>query len=120
MTFWYRYVDIQYAGYDPWAEFEQPPSTLNDLKVELREYEVLKETPKGVWLYASRGYGFRSTTFVRQEARKRFAAPTKDEALRDFIARKQAQVRIYSARLARAERAIELATKKTFKFALSA
>lgn len=92
---WWRAEDKRYANYDPWAEFEQPDGS--HLKIELRSYEVLRHTPKGVFL--SVGLFDRQEEFVRGKAHKQFAVPTKELALRDLIIRKQHHVRGCKARL---------------------
>lgn len=102
---WYRYIDIQHA----------PPlddgylSITGDVKVYLQKYKVVKETPKGVWLqylsiFVTQGDSDRR--FVLIGTRKQFACPTIEQALESFVARKKAQIRIYTARIKRAERAL--------------
>lgn len=104
---WYRYEDVQYAP---------PPDEWGDrhgtgrLAVELRTYEVVKHTPKGVWI----DYAF-GRRFVLREANKRFACPTKGEAAASFKARKLRQAKIYEARASRARRALSLV--ETYGFA---
>jgi hypothetical protein len=108
-TTWYRYHDVAYStGYDEFTD----RSTGSVIEVELKEYEVLRHTPKGVWINAS---PFRSSTslkdladekFVLLSARKRFAHPTRKEAMTSFLARKKAQIRIYEARISRAKTAL--------------
>lgn len=56
---------------------------------------VLKETPKGVWI----GYHWDDRRFVLRDARKRYACPTKLEALESFRQRKRRQYEIYRARI---------------------
>lgn len=95
--FFYRYDDIVFAA--PVDEFDNPTGP-GRLAVRLRKYEVIRATPKGVWLDIGR--------FVRLDARKRFACPTVAEAAESFRARKERQRAIYEARANRAERALEL------------
>ena len=68
------------------------------------ELPVLKVTPKGFWIDMC-GFG-RIKRFVLARGRKRFAHPTKEEALQAFIYRKKAQVKILSDRLASAKAAL--------------
>ena len=75
------------------------------ISLTLYSYPVTKQTPCGVWLELLYGGGKR---FVLTSARKRFACPTKEEALESFKARKRRQVRILRARLDEAERALTL------------
>ena len=116
--YFYRYEDVVYSlGVD---EFDDPiPGGW--VRVELREYRVLRRTPKGVRIEdwgiprvrrLSDGseklvYG----KFVLLDARKRFACPTKEEALDSFKARKKKQIRILKEQLKRAEDALSFADK---------
>lgn len=60
-------------------------------EVACEEYEVLKKTAKGVWVQDKYGCGYKK--FVLNCARKRFAYPTKKQALESFIKRKQSQLK---------------------------
>lgn len=71
--------------------------------IYLRVYNVIKHTPCGVWIELPYGMGKR---FILNYARKRYALPTKEEALKSFRARKQRQVEIYRAKLEIAELAL--------------
>lgn len=57
------------------------------VSVYLCEYEVVKQTPKGVWV----GF-FGDKHFVLNESRKKFAWPTKELAKESFIIRKKRQI----------------------------
>jgi hypothetical protein len=81
--------EIRYRVEAVWFEATQ---------LSLRQYEVIRKTPKGLWI-CDGGV----ERFVLNEGRKRFAVETRDEALKDFKARKWAQVRILKANLERAE-----------------
>lgn len=104
---WYRYEDIQYAA--PVDEFDRPCGK-GELLVLLREYPVLRHTPKGVWLAGTGDlrYSHHIDRFVRNDAKKRFACPTIEEAKESFIARKRRQASINHARAERAEEAIKI------------
>lgn len=109
-TLWYRYVDVQYAP--PLDEFGCPCGR-GSLKVEKRTFEVIRTTPKGVWLrpwYEDFG-SLDAPRFVRLDARKRYACPTEAEALASYVERKKAQVRIYEARALRARQALDMARR---------
>ena len=96
----YRYEDVQYAAsLDEWEN----PVGEGELRVRLLKYTVLRHTPKGTWVG---GAGW--SRFVRREATKRFALPTIEEARESFVKRKQKQISIYTHRIARAKRALEL------------
>lgn len=92
----YRYEDVVYAT--PFDDEGRYPGTL---KLELREYAVLRRTAKGVWI----GVGG-DERFVLTTARRRYACLTIEEACESFIARKKAEIRIHEARVARARQAL--------------
>ena len=94
---WWYAKDRRYANYDPWAEFEQPSGS--HLVLELDWYVVVRHTPKGVWLRAP----FQGEFFVRGNAIRQRAVPTKELAIRDLVARKKRHVAGAAARLARAQ-----------------
>lgn len=65
------------------------------VEVKLRQYAVIKRTPKGCRV--SLGYGV--YRLVLDSARKRFAHETVEAARESFVARKRRQIRIYEARI---------------------
>jgi hypothetical protein len=65
--------------------------------------DVESVTKRGVWVSV---YGMRK--FVLDNARKRYAYPTVEQALESFHARKRRQVQILRARLQEAEAALTL------------
>ena len=87
MTYWYRYRDEYFRE--------------GDVRIFEQVLKVLKETPKGVWLNDSG-----NRRFVLRDARKRFACPTRQEALESFIARKRLQRSFALGTAERAEIAI--------------
>lgn len=91
----YRYETVQYASLGMDGDFEIPK--IPNPKVELRTYNLLKETPKGYWIgYESLEIGsLRSKgIWVSKTSRKRFAYPTKKEALDNFIKRNEKRIEI--------------------------
>lgn len=106
---WYRFEDVQYASLVD--EFDNPVGT-GRLDVVMRQYKVIKLTPKGVWLCEVIGdFMSPDQRFVRRTARKRFACPTIEEATESFIARKQRQAKILTSQARRALRAIDIIKK---------
>lgn len=104
--YFYRYKEVTYSlGMD---QFDYPlPGS--DLKVELERYRVIKRTPKGAWIDCG-GWGLNSDKkLVLLDSKKRFACPTKKEALESFKARKRRQIKIVKAQLKRAEEALSAA-----------
>lgn len=111
----YRFEDVHYsAGVD---EYDTPLSG-GSVCVELREYPILKRTPKGAWISECWVWSNtmpwpgeetrqdRGEKFVLLSARKRFAAETKEQALEDYRARKRAQLRILTLRKRSVENAL--------------
>lgn len=97
---WFRFEDVAYSsGLD---EFDMPLGS-GSVGIRIQKYFVTKVTPKGVWLtscfWANDISWSKYDRFVRNNARKRFACPTEQEALESFVARKKAQRKIYKHRL---------------------
>ncbi len=111
MAVWYRATETTTGtGYvDEWGDWHRTGDSSVTILIE--ELEVLKVTPKGVWLAYCSQYSDRR--FVLNESRKRFACPTIKEALDSFVARKERQAGIYEARDRTARRAIKLARTGT-------
>jgi hypothetical protein len=105
VKFWYRYVDVSYA---PLLDEYDMPMGDGVLKIECRQFRVLKHTPKGVWLSDTACLGYKR--FVLNKSKKRFACATKEEAIDSFVARKKRQHSVYMHRAKRAEAALYLAT----------
>jgi len=101
-THWYRYEDVQFAAMCDEFGHSEGPGTM---QLMCHEYRVLKETPCGVWL------DLFQKRFVKRNAKKRFACPTKEEALKSFKRRKEVQIRILQAQLDRAFRALQMAAE---------
>lgn len=117
MAVWYRATETTTGtGYvDEWGDWHRTGDSSVTILIE--ELEVLKVTPKGVWLkvdsYDIHGMVYRDRRFVLKECRKRYACPTIKEALDSFVARKERQAGIYEARARTARRAIKLARTGT-------
>lgn len=114
---WYRAEESTVGtGYvDEYGDWHRTGDS--SVLIRIHELEVLKRTPKGVWL-KHESYGYNGTVasdrrFVLNECRKRFACPTIKEALDSFVARKERQAEIYEARARTARRAIKLARTGT-------
>ena len=91
----YRYVAVEYASLGVDGDYES--SKFPNPKLELRDYDLIKETPKGYWI----GYGFYipnnlrgNAKWVSKTGRKRYAYPTKEEALENYIKRTQKRIKI--------------------------
>lgn len=86
----YRYQYQEYASIDQDGEYYSPK--LPNPKLELSTFRLIKETPKGYWIGYEHWFSFRK--WVSKTARKRYAYPTKEEALESFIKRTQRRIRI--------------------------
>ena len=91
---WYRYEDKSYSVADEWGDHHH-----SDLQIQERTFPVVRHTPKGVVL---RWSPFGGEIRVCHHWRKKFAAPTKREALEGLIARKEREASIHEARAGRA------------------
>jgi len=91
----FRYEAVEYASIGYNVEYET--LAFPNPKVELREYNLWKETPKGYWIgYGKPGALNNGGIWVSKTARKRFAYPTKKEAMENFIKRNERRVKILS------------------------
>lgn len=91
----YRYETREYASLDMDGEYE--PSPYPNPKLEVTEFSLHRETPKGYWI----GYGDYvrkhlrgSSHWVSKTSKKRYAYPTKTEALVNYIKRTERRVKI--------------------------
>ncbi|NTU49579.1 MAG: hypothetical protein HGA87_01550 [Desulfobulbaceae bacterium] len=71
------------------------------------EYRLIRETPKGYWIEDEWSIDKR---WVSKTARKRYAYPTKAEALDSFIARKRRQISILRHQAKHAQEKYDYAT----------
>jgi hypothetical protein len=95
----YRYEAKKYATADADGEYSLP--RLPNPKLELTTFVMVSATPKGYWIAYPNFEGFSDwKRWVSKTARKRFAYPTKEEALNGFIARTRARIRILDRQLA--------------------
>lgn len=116
----YRYEAIQYASKDADGEYCSPifPSA----SLVCNRYDLIKETPKGYWI------GFRSLRtdtdslskhywkkWVSKTSRKRFAYPTKEEALVNYIKRTEKRIKILKNQILSSNLALGIAEGKLKK-----
>lgn len=62
------------------------------IHVNLSIYVLLRETPKGYWIVPKYCAYEKFKRFILKRSKKRFAYPTKKEALQNFKLRKQSQI----------------------------
>lgn len=94
----YRYDAVEYASLGRDGDFE--PSKFPNPKVELSEFSLLKETPKGCWICYGKQDGISGfKRWVSKTSKKRYAYPTKQEALHSFIKRNERRAKILGRQL---------------------
>lgn len=112
--FYYRYEDRMYAGCTLTEWGSEHYYTVGP-ELKLLTFRVIKHTPQGAWIEPWFGEMFTlrgEKRWVSNYARKRYALPTKQEALHSFCCRKQRQISIYEARADTAKRALRLAERE--------
>lgn len=90
MTF-YRYEAVQYAEHDIDGELVSP--RFPNPTIELRKYDMIKQTAKGYWI-GDKSFPLLARKWVSTTSKKKFAYPTKDEALLNFIKRTEKRITI--------------------------
>jgi hypothetical protein len=76
-----------------------------------RTFEVVKETPKGYWLKETFTYSPHRLHWVPKKSIKRYAYPSKTEALINFIKRTEKHASILGSRLYDCKNTLEQARK---------
>ena len=104
----YRYEDHETSSVDEFGDVIH--KVVPNPTVRLYTYNLHKETPKGYWI----GYGYYAPNMLRGNSRwvsktglKRYAYPTKEEALENFIKRREKQIKILKYRVWSAEIALK-------------
>ena len=98
----YRYQDTLYSSGSEETGFHAY------VRVNLLIYDVVKTTPKGMWIRAFPGA---SSRFVRLNAKKKYACLTKEEALISFKKRKERQIKLLETKVRLAKDALILSKK---------
>ena len=108
----YRYEAVQYAVIGDDGEYTD--SHLPNPKLELRTYDLLRETSKGYWIgYGSLGYSRYSwKKWVSKTSKKRFAYPTEKEALTNYIKRTERRLEILERQVFTCKISLDLAKTK--------
>jgi hypothetical protein len=104
---WYRYEDVRYGVAD-----EHGDVVSSYVQLRMTDFVVRKVTPKGVWVSAG---GICIPRFVLTAANKRYALPTKEEALESLLARKARQILILESQTKHARDASTLAQRELAK-----
>lgn len=81
-------------------------------KLELNIYNLIKETPKGYWIAYGNSYFYGNKRWISKTSRKRYAYPTKEEALINYIKRTEYRMKILQNQLYNCEDGLKLAEKE--------
>lgn len=111
-TIFYRYEAVTYAVIGIDGELES--SVIPNPRIELRIFNLHKETSKGYWI----GHGLHcpdnlraNSRWVSKTAKKRYAYPTKEEAMNNYIKRTESRIKILNKQLLLCEIALRKAKK---------
>lgn len=114
----YRYELIQYASIDSEAGYGNSLINFPRRNLLCHEYNLFKETPKGYWIgHGNIGEGsLRSEGhWVSKTAKKRYAYPTKTEALNNYILRTKKRKKILYGQIDSCSDGLALAEKELSK-----
>jgi len=111
----YRYEKACFAEQ---IEGDYMGNDTNNVSVELYEYPVHSETPKGYWILWRGG---KAKKWTSKTAKTRFAYPTKKQAIHNYIRRTKSSIGHYKHQIRYSELAIEKANiiLESFKDELS-
>ena len=109
----YRFDYHEYAEHDEDGEYCSPkfPKPI----LELSTYILSKETEKGYWIKIKNWDTHLFQKWVSKTSRKRFAYPTKEEALESFIKRTKRRIRIIKWQIQCCELSLEQANSWKLK-----
>lgn len=115
----YRYEAHETSSVDQFGDVVS--KIVPNPSLTLYTYNLYKETPKGYWI----GYGYLTpdtslrsdSRWVSKTAKKRYAYPTKEEALHNYIKRTEKRVKILNWEAWKCKLALNLAhnTQKRLK-----
>lgn len=110
--FLYRFADAPRASLNPY-KYEWGNDDEYDIVLYVRVYmfPVRTKTATGWTIHATNGNGWR---FISANTFKRYALPTVMEARADYIKRKERQISLYRARIARTKEYINIVRNKFF------
>jgi hypothetical protein len=90
--FFFRFEEVRYANIG--------------IKVNELKYVLVKETPKGYWIKPTWDINEDHKKWVSKTSKRRYAYPTKEEAMINFRARKKRQIQILTAKIQNARLAL--------------
>lgn len=108
MKKFYRYRDRQTNSYSFDECGEMVLLRYSTIEVELTEFDVVKKTPKGIWIQEVFGeWGYTDKKWISESSK--FAWNTKEKAMISFKKRKESQIKILKSQLKRSETALRMA-----------
>ncbi len=109
----YRYQIVEYAQMD-FETGEYIDSVFPNPQLQEKEYDLLKETPKGYWIgYGSMGiHKYMWKKWISKTSRKRFAYPTEEEALENYIKRTEKRLKFLNWQVMECRVGLDLAKAK--------
>ena len=110
----YRYEITTYFMGGTDVDSEYTISSFPATELKLKTYPLLRETPQGYWI-SLYGLSYSPKKWVSKTGRKRFAYPTQEEALNNFIRRTEKRVKYLENDLSSAQRGLVLAIKEQEK-----
>ena len=109
----YRYNIVHYASMNDYEGVSRRFDFPNP-SVVLTTYDLIKETPKGHWISLG-GLYETGKRWVSKTSKKRFAYPTKKEALMSFIKRQKSKIRILEHQITSSKLSLGIAERKLEK-----
>jgi len=99
----YRYKEVLWSSgdFDDHGDWNYLPPNIT---VSETQFNLIKETNCGYWIQREMG----DKKWVSKTSRKRYAYPSKEEALKGFVARKFRQISILTAQLGNAKSAMAI------------
>ena len=108
----YRYIVREYGSVNDFGGFSS--LRIPNAKLNLETYGMLRETPKGYWI-GYLDFGDLGKRWVSKTSKKRFAYPTKEEALKNFIYRTERRVAILDRQINISKIGLDLAEREKQK-----
>lgn len=78
-----------------------------NIRLVLIEFDCYRETPKGYWIWRPALYS--KKVWIRKKSKKRYAYPTKEEALSNLVARTKRRISILEYQMKLSKLGLELA-----------
>jgi len=96
-------------------EYKVKSDSVRRVDLVLEIYSLKKETPKGYWIVNTKYPNLGTPIWVSKVGKKRFAYPTKKEALISRIAKSERRLQFLQRDLAVAEEVLNLSKKELEK-----